>query len=113
MSALGPLSTKTVARLALWFAAWPFLAILGVAVTAFSAASFARKFARLAKTRRNELACPRGHANDVVGRWACENCGAEYLGWVGACENCGDETVDWFPCASCGLGVALPWRSEK
>ena len=111
MNAIGPFSIKSLAHLAVWVAAWPFLAIVGVIVTVAAAASFGRKLGRMTRARRDELVCPRGHANDVVGRWGCDRCGAEYLGWVGGCENCGDESADWFPCERCGLSVGLPWRS--
>lgn len=113
MSSLGPFSVKTLGRFALLAAAWPFLAALGAIVTAAGAWRFAAKLLRATRARRSELVCPRGHANDVIGRWACDRCGGEFLGWVGACEICGDESADWVSCERCALAITLPWKSRS
>jgi len=112
MSALIPIPPRKLARVALLAAAWPFLAVLGLVVAIAGAWRFALKLRRGMEARQDTLFCPRGHANETVGRWSCDRCGGEYLGWLGACKNCGDESVDWFPCDRCGLAVKLPWRSR-
>lgn len=103
-------SVKTIGRILFWFAAWPVLAVIGAAVAVSSCSRFVSGLRRLARARCDTLVCPRGHANEVIGRWSCDACNSEYLGWVGACEICRDESADWFPCERCGLAIKLPWR---
>lgn len=107
-----PVSPKTFARVLFWIVAWPFLAVVGACIVGGAVLGAARKLVRATRVRRDALRCPRGHAVDVIGRWLCENCGSEFLGWVGACEVCGDESADWTPCR-CGLAVPLPWRGHR
>jgi hypothetical protein len=113
VSKLVPIPTRTLVRAAIAVVTWPLFALLGAAVSARWLVRLVRRVARASHARHDTLRCPRGHANDVVGRWGCEECGAEYLGWVGACANCGDESVDWISCERCGLAIRLPWTSRS
>lgn len=113
MSSLLPVSSRTLLRVLAWLALWPLLAALGVWV---SVAAFLRLAGRLLRARHalsEIVTCPRGHPNSVVGRWLCDRCGSEYLGWVGECAVCGDESADWLPCERCSLAIALPWRPRR
>lgn len=108
MNALGRL--KPIVRILFWFVAAPVFAAIGAAVTVSAISRFVTGALRLTRARREQLVCPRGHLNEVIGRWSCDACGSEYLGWVGACEVCRDESADWIPCERCGLAIRLPWR---
>lgn len=56
----------------------------------------------------DELRCPAGHLNAVVGRWECR-CGNAYLGHAFApCGNCG-AVAGWIQCEQCELGVRSPF----
>jgi hypothetical protein len=85
----------------------PFFAGYGALVVLRSALRLLRGTNAARLSLRNELQCPHGHGNAVVGRWRCSSCGAQFHGWVGRCEVCGAGAA-WFPCSTCGVGIRLP-----
>jgi hypothetical protein len=67
----------------------------------------------LLKTRelfRAELKCPTcGAPNSIHDRWACNDCGAEYLGAVHTCGIC-RAGASWFPCVACRAAIPVRLR---
>ena len=99
-----------VAKLAAWLALSPFYATVGLFVLARWTVDRLGGVRRFRGVMQDVLTCPDEHPNSVVGRWTCDVCGGDFVGWVGRCEVCGDESASWFPCERCSLAVRLPWR---
>lgn len=86
-----------------------YVVLRGVAFVLWLPVRALRAVGRFVSAMRASVRCPSCRTpNAVRGRWVCQRCHAEYLGWVGRCEVC-SAGAGWFPCASCGVGIRLPW----
>lgn len=66
---------------------------------------------RLRAMRADELPCPDGHPNPVMGRWTC-GCGGTYAGHAFApCPLC-RMPAGWMRCVQCGLSIRSPWKDD-
>lgn len=66
---------------------------------------------RIQARSADQLFCPDGHSNPVMGRWSCR-CGANYLGHAfGPCPVCGFP-AGWIRCEVCGLAIRSPWKAN-
>lgn len=66
---------------------------------------------RLRAMKADELPCPDGHPNPVMGRWTC-GCGATYAGHAfGPCPVC-HQPAGWMSCGRCGLALRSPWKED-
>jgi len=85
----------------------PWCLVLGAWRALMAPLRLHRALRQLRRGLADELPCPAGHANRLVGRWECR-CGYVYVGHVFApCSSCG-QVAGWFPCERCGLGVRSP-----
>jgi len=104
-----PFHKSIEVRLVLAILSVPLYALYGVYVILRTGWRLTRFLTRSRLALANELTCPNGHVNSVVGRFECASCSATYHGWVGRCEVCG-AGAHWFPCEVCGVGIVIPWE---
>ncbi len=83
-----------------------------LALSAFRAARFFWRLPRRLRAMKvDELPCPDGHLNPVMGRWTC-GCGSTYAGHAFApCPLC-RMPAGWMRCAQCGLSLRSPWQDD-